>query len=108
MPRYRGVTRVTVGPPRWAEAEAFVRGWVAGVQALPTVVSAHGEVEQHPHQDLDAPPTCRISFTFDAANAEEADAFAQGEAMNAGRTRAFGCVASDQHGWMGYTEVKHL
>jgi hypothetical protein len=108
MPRYRGLTRVTVGPPRWPAAEAFVRGWVAGVRDLPPVVSARGEVERDEIHDLDARPTCRISFIFDAADAEQAEAFAQGEATTAGRARAFGSVTSDQHGWMGYTEVEHL
>src|SRR3954447_12706948 len=108
MPRYRGLTRVTVGPPRWNEAEAFVRGGAAGVRPPPRVVSAHGEVEKDPVRHLDVPPTCRISFTFDAADAEQAEAFAQREAMSAGRAHAFGCVESDQHGWLGCTEVEQL
>jgi hypothetical protein len=102
MPRFRGTTRVTVGPPGWGEAEAFVRGWIAGVGALPDVVRADGEVEP------DAAATCRIRFEFDAADAERAEAFASGDAMRAGLRGGFDRVSSDQHGWMGSTDVEEL
>ena len=79
-----------------------------GVLCLAPVLSAHGEVETDPVRDLDAPPTCRISFTFDAPDAEQAEGFAQRQAMSAGMANAFGSVSSDQHGWMGATEVEQV